>query len=62
MQFELFPFDSQMCELKMEPYALRKTQLDLYWKTKGTPEEQAAFKGAIQDSVRKFAIIFLGRF
>ena len=56
MQFELFPFDSQMCELKMEPYALRKTQLDLYWKTKGTPEEQAAFKGAIQDSVGKIEI------
>merc|ERR1711937_791436 len=50
MQFELFPFDSQMCELKMEPYALRKTQLDLYWKTKGSPEEQAAYKGAIQMS------------
>jgi len=50
MQFELFPFDSQLCELKMEPYALRKTQLDLYWKTKGTPEERAEYKGSIQMS------------
>ena len=51
MQFELFPFDSQLCELKMEPYALRKTQLDLYWKTKGTPEERAEYKGSIQENV-----------
>ena len=58
MQFELFPFDSQLCELKMEPYALRKTQLDLYWKTKGTPEERAEYKGSIQENFKKIERIF----
>ena len=51
MDFRDFPFDKQLCPIKMEPYANRKKQLNLSWHVMGTAAEKAQYKGSIQDSV-----------
>jgi len=50
MDFRDFPFDKQLCPIKMEPYANRKKQLNLSWHVMGTAAEKAQYKGSIQFS------------
>ena len=56
MDFALFPFDQQLCEIKMEPYYLRKSMMTLKWKATvgASAADRAKLKGAIQVRFVKF--------